>query len=259
MSRKHRKMDPAVLAGLCEAIRAGHDAVGEGADLIRKAGVAARNALVEANLRLATLYIRHLIQKGWIWHEQDRDDLIATATLGLVQAADTYDPSRATFSVHAFWAMKHTVYSAWYNGRLPGARMVRIKESGMRLASKLRDGIPLSPTKRKVAVEATEAMQILTVLTGGWENWNPIGASPRPSFENKDLIVRLLGLLMPTEREIIQRHDLDQPGETLASISRSFGLSRPWASQVRERALSQLRRHIRSSPELTHAFQDAMN
>lgn len=60
-------------------------------DLMRAGNLAAKNTLVERNLRLVAHVVKKFENTG-----QDTDDLISIGTIGLIKAINTFDPEKGT-------------------------------------------------------------------------------------------------------------------------------------------------------------------
>jgi RNA polymerase primary sigma factor len=91
----------------------------ERADLERLAedGRQARNQLIEANLRLVVSVAKRFAGRGVLFL-----DLIQEGNLGLVRAADRYDPGKGyTFATYATWWIRQAITRA-IAGQLPPAR-----------------------------------------------------------------------------------------------------------------------------------------
>lgn len=74
----------------------------------------ARDLLVRANLRLVVSVARHHVGRG-----VDMPDLIAEGNLGLIRAADKFDPSHGTrFSTYATWWVRQAIQRAVENAHL---------------------------------------------------------------------------------------------------------------------------------------------
>jgi DNA-directed RNA polymerase sigma subunit (sigma70/sigma32) len=85
--------------------------LGDGADELHRRAIAgdtdARNILVEANLKLAGGYASRWSRR---FHPMPKEDVVACACRGLLDAASSHDPSRgAPFSVTAEMAMRRAV------------------------------------------------------------------------------------------------------------------------------------------------------
>ena len=92
---------------------------GQRIDLERVAedGRRAKNHLVEANLRLVVSLARRYAGRGMLFL-----DLIQEGNLGLVRAADRYDPAKGyTFATYATWWIRQAITRA-IAGQLPPAR-----------------------------------------------------------------------------------------------------------------------------------------
>lgn len=72
-----------------------------------------RNALVLANQGIVFYTVRRLLSPATL-ARIGKDDVYQTAQLGLLRAAETWDPTLGRFSTHAYWqirgALAHLVY-----------------------------------------------------------------------------------------------------------------------------------------------------
>lgn len=75
----------------------------------------ARNELVEGNLALAERIARHYSYAQCA--AVDLDDLIQEVRIGLMRAADSYDPARGRFSTYAVWWMRQKAQRAMNESR----------------------------------------------------------------------------------------------------------------------------------------------
>jgi RNA polymerase primary sigma factor len=74
---------------------------------IRRRGVRARDRFVSANLRLVVAFIS---RRSRLFAGHDRDDLIQAGNLGLVTAAERFDPTKGyRFSTYAWWWIRQAV------------------------------------------------------------------------------------------------------------------------------------------------------
>jgi RNA polymerase sigma-B factor len=65
--------------------------------------VSERNAVVLANLALAEKFLRRILRRGgWRGNHPDHDDLLQAAYLGLIHAANRFDPGRGRFASLAY-------------------------------------------------------------------------------------------------------------------------------------------------------------
>src|SRR5262249_60394675 len=70
---------------------------------IRRGDRAARERLILSNVRLALHYVRQHAH----WGERlPAEDAVQMALLGLMTAADRYDPAKASFATYAWWWMR---------------------------------------------------------------------------------------------------------------------------------------------------------
>ena len=74
---------------------------------IRRRGMRARDRFVSANLRLVVAFIS---RRSRLFAGHDRDDLIQAGNLGLVTAAERFDPAKGyRFSTYAWWWIRQGV------------------------------------------------------------------------------------------------------------------------------------------------------
>jgi len=111
---------------------------------------AARDQMVRANLRLVVN-----IARGYTGRGLDLPDLIAEGNLGLLRAAEGFDPSMNTrFSTYAsYWIMqsiKRAVVNTAKTVRIP-AYMVELLSKWRRATNKLSDELGRPPTPEEVA------------------------------------------------------------------------------------------------------------
>jgi len=75
----------------------------------------ARNALVEANLRLVLSYVKKH------WKRQDFDDIVSAGNAGLIRAAEKFDPSKGfRFTTYAVWWIRQQVSEYFADSRGTG-------------------------------------------------------------------------------------------------------------------------------------------
>jgi len=154
------------------------------------AAIQARNTLVLANLGL----VHHILNLSNLQYISDYDDTISEGTLGLIRAAELYDPTRSNvrFSTYASvtirWAMRQ--YLRHY--RLP---CVHIED--------IEDMADDSPPVESLMVHAEQV---------------------------EDMVSRIQGL-PPLKRYIVfSRLGLDQSGQprSFESLGAELGMSRAW-------------------------------
>lgn len=235
-----------------------------------KAGdLAARNDLVTHNLRLVYSISRKYIGKG-----MEPQDLFQEGSLGLMKAAEKFDPDKGfKFSTYATYWIKQAISRALAEQN----RVIRIPSHINDLASKIRQvsseltqtlhrtprvseiaaAMELPVAKVKEIQDALKDTLSLDVSVGedddatmgdliADENF----ISPLENIIKEDRhhqIQKVLSTMSEKEAQIISmRFGLDdgQP-KTLAEIGEHFGCSREWIRQQEEKAMRKLRSPLR--------------
>jgi RNA polymerase sigma-32 factor len=211
------------------------------------------------------------------------DDLIQQGNLGLMRAAEKYDPDNgARFSTYAaFWiraSMQEYVMRNWSVVRTAtNANQKKLFFHLRKTLAKLDDGsIRVEAISAQVARELQvpeDQVQImlgrmsgqdlsLNTPQGGHEegrDWLELIEDDAPATEEavldaleaRDRSAQLhaaVGNLSEREQRIItERHLIDTP-RTLAEIGEELGISKERVRQLEERALSRLYAHLRATP-----------
>ena len=130
---------------------------------IRRRGQRARDRFVSANLRLVVSYVSrrcHRLAKAC-----DREDLVQAGNLGLITAAERFDPARGyRFSTYAYWWIRQAI-NRWVDqhGRaiaIPGSHcqhLSRLEGVTRRLELELNR----SPTQAEIAAELGVSLKVL--------------------------------------------------------------------------------------------------
>ncbi len=231
----------------------------------REGNPQARNALIEANLRLVVHIAKRYTGQGI-----DLEDLISEGNLGLIRAVSKFDPERGfRFSTYAHWWIKQAISRSL----LEGARTVRlpvyIMEEVMRVRRTTRAlyqelgsepgaeeiGQALGITAERVRELHTWAERIYSLDAPiSDEEETSIGdivpddsaPSPSEALERETLrleVRRVLTGLNPREREVIElRFGLvDDHDYTLEEVGRKLKVTRERVRQIEERAIRKLR------------------
>jgi RNA polymerase primary sigma factor len=233
------------------------------AEAIANGEADARDRLVRANLRLVVKIARDYLRRGL-----DMDDLIGEGNIGLLRAAEKFDPSFGVkFSTYAAYWIKQAICHALTNTtatiRLP-AHLVMLLTKWRRAERALIRELGQTPTLDQIAVtlgltEAQRAMvgnalrtQRLALEPADDESRlashrADTGRRPEAEMERSDesrsLRARMEGRLNERERKIIALRFGLEDGEPLTQkeVGRRLGISRKWARKIEGRAVLKLR------------------
>ena len=231
------------------------------AEAIKAGDRDARSRMIKANLRLVVKIARDYAGRGL-----SLDDLIGEGNLGLIRAAEDFDPSFGTrFSTYAsYWikqAIRHALTNTTATIRLP-AHMVTLlskwrkaeraltREFGQAATfDQVAVTLGLSDAQRVLVERAKRASQ-LRLEGGDDEGWSPDEAGdhhegPDAALEAADERRHLLGRLErldARERIIVSLRfglDGDDP-MTLKEVGRRLGVTREWVRKIELRAVGKL-------------------
>jgi RNA polymerase primary sigma factor len=224
----------------------------------------ARARMIQANLRLVVKIARDYLGRGMVL-----DDLIGEGNLGLIRAAEEFDPGFGTrFSTYAsYWikqAIRHALINTSATIRLP-AHMVNLLTKWRRAERALTRTLGCAPTDDQVAVDLglTDAQRILVEkarratqlrLEGGtaengidWPGDEATQSADAPDSmleadDERQSLLRRLQRLDERERSILTlRFGLE--GEhplTLKEVGRRLGVTREWVRKIEIRAVRKL-------------------
>ncbi len=224
---------------------------------LRAGDEGAKARLIEANLRLVVHIARRYMNRGL-----PLQDLIEEGNLGLIRAAEKFDPDRGTrFSTSATWWIRQAVTRALANQ----ARMIRLPVHVelllgryQREQQRLTQQLGRTPTREEVARELKISAEQLAKLEeirrpplsletpAGSAVADPSGdpaARLRQFLQERREFAGLLGDLAENERRVLRLRfglDGDEP-HTLDAIGRALGLTRERIRQIETAGLGKLR------------------
>lgn len=238
------------------------------ARLVSEGDDRARQALIEANLRLVVAMARRYQGLGLPF-----PDLVQEGTVGLIQAVDRFDWRRGRrFSTYAAWWIRQAIRRALTNDsrtiRLP-SRLVAKQLATRRAAATLEAGLGRAATVEEiasmtgydanavaVAEQAPLAAASLNETVGGEEGGaqlvelvadqtarDPLAEAERTA--RAEAVREALQSLRPRERDIVASHfGLDQEPHTLEQIAGELHLAPERVRQIEQHALATLARRL---------------
>jgi RNA polymerase primary sigma factor len=244
------------------------------AEKIEKGDTAARERMINSNLRLVVTIARDYTNLG-----VPLLDLISEGNIGLTKAVERYEPTKgAKLSTYAMWWIKQSIKRALANQsktiRLPvhlADKVAKVRRVSLQMSDELGREPTDDELGEEIGIDSDKISRLKSVgirpasldapITDddSTEFGEVIGdneaQTPFELLRDKNLLGEVDGLLEvldPREKKIIsQRFGLDggKP-KTLEDVGKDFGITRERIRQLQKAALAKLRRALTKKEDI---------
>ena len=191
-----------------------------------------RNKIVTDNMGLVVSTARKYQGQGL-----ELDDLVSEGTIGMIKAAERYNPEKGGFAAFALPEIKKSIEAAIEQQ----SGLYRIPRKEKSVVEKKRR-VPLSVD---APLGGRENINLLTLLVNTNAKDSDIDAT---SSSYMKLIIDVLDLLDKREREVITCfYGIRRDRLSLAEIAAQMCIKRERARQIRDKATRKIRKAIRKS------------
>lgn len=238
------------------------------AGLIAQGDDAARDRMIESNLRLVVKIAKRYMNRGLPFL-----DLIEEGNMGLIKAVEKFKVSKGCrFSTYATWWVRQSIERALVNQSRTIRLPVHVADDINRLVKVSRElvqRLKRDPSDEEVAeamgTEVAYVRRMMTLLKKTYSIEHPMGdnndyslidtiedknlADPGSMIEDLDRFAHVLQWmddLTDNEKEILElRFGLnDREPQTLDTIGRQFGVTRERIRQIEAKSLAKLRKTL---------------
>lgn len=247
---------------------------------IAKGEMAARDRMIESNLRLVVKIAKRYMNRGLPFL-----DLIEEGNMGLIKAVERFKLSKeCRFSTYATWWIRQSIERALVNQsrtiRLPvhvSDDINKLIKIGRELQQKLNREPQVKEVAEAMGVEPAYVRRLMVLVKKTYSIEHPMGensdyslmdtiedsSAVDPSGLVEDLekynrVSQWLATLSDSEREILSlRFGLeDREPQTLDTIGRKFGVTRERIRQIEAKSLEKLRKIMEEGEEVARSRRE---
>ncbi len=241
---------------------------------IKKGDAAARERMINANLRLVVTIARDYANLGL-----PLLDLISEGNIGLTKAVERFEPTKgAKLSTYAMWWIKQSIKRALANQsktiRVPvhlADKIAKVRRVSIQMSEELGREPTDEELSEEIGIDSDKVARLNSVGIRPASLDAPIADNDSTEFgevigddeaqtpfellRDKNLLGEVDGLLEvldPRERKIISRRFGLDGGEpkTLEDVGKDFGITRERIRQLQNIALAKLRRALSKKEDL---------